>query len=95
MGIMRPVALVAQLDRVLPSEGRGRGFESRRVRHEFRHFRGFAPTTGHGRDSSVTAKSPELRGFFVPAICELLRSAALGQHPDKIAIALDAAPSTT
>jgi hypothetical protein len=27
------VALVAQLDRVLPSEGRGRGFESRRVRH--------------------------------------------------------------
>lgn len=25
-------ALVAQLDRVLPSEGRGRGFESRRVR---------------------------------------------------------------
>ncbi len=26
-------ALVAQLDRVLPSEGRGRGFESRRVRH--------------------------------------------------------------
>lgn len=33
MGIMRPVALVAQLDRVLPSEGRGRGFESRRVRH--------------------------------------------------------------
>ena len=28
-----PVALVAQLDRVLPSEGSGRGFESRRVRH--------------------------------------------------------------
>ena len=27
------VALVAQLDRVLPSEGRGRGFESRQVRH--------------------------------------------------------------
>ncbi len=26
-------ASVAQLDRVLPSEGRGRGFESRRVRH--------------------------------------------------------------
>ena len=28
-----PKAPVAQLDRVLPSEGRGRGFESRRVRH--------------------------------------------------------------
>ena len=27
------VAPVAQLDRVLPSEGRGRGFESRLVRH--------------------------------------------------------------
>ena len=26
-------ASVAQLDRVLPSEGRGRGFESRRVHH--------------------------------------------------------------
>ena len=26
-------ALVAQLDRVLPSEGKGRGFESRLVRH--------------------------------------------------------------
>lgn len=36
MGIMAPpYASVAQLDRVLPSEGRGRGFESRRVRHHF------------------------------------------------------------
>lgn len=26
-------ALVAQLDRVLPSEGKGREFESRQVRH--------------------------------------------------------------
>ncbi len=32
MGMMSPAqASVAQLDRVLPSEGRGRGFESRRV----------------------------------------------------------------
>ena len=32
MGMMAPAqASVAQLDRVLPSEGRGRGFESRRV----------------------------------------------------------------
>ena len=28
-------APVAQLDRVLPSEGRGRGFESRRAHHYF------------------------------------------------------------
>src|SRR5690606_34123043 len=41
MRMMAPrSALVAQLDRVLPSEGRGRGFESRRVRHlPFRPFR--------------------------------------------------------
>src|SRR5215813_13750670 len=31
-------APVAQLDRALPSEGRGREFESRRVRHGFRGF---------------------------------------------------------
>ena len=36
MGMMSPAqASVAQLDRVLPSEGRGRGFESRRVHHIF------------------------------------------------------------
>ena len=29
-------APVAQLDRVLPSEGRGRAFESRRARHGFK-----------------------------------------------------------
>ncbi len=28
-----PNALVAQLDRVLPSEGKGREFESRQARH--------------------------------------------------------------
>src|SRR5450830_274928 len=34
MDMMAPAqASVAQLDRVLPSEGRGRGFESRRVHH--------------------------------------------------------------
>ena len=31
-------APVAQLDRALPSEGRGRGFESRRVRHSFPQY---------------------------------------------------------
>ena len=30
---LAPLAPVAQLDRVLPSEGRGRRFESYRVRH--------------------------------------------------------------
>jgi hypothetical protein len=36
MRIMAPRnAPVAQLDRVLPSEGRGRGFESRLVRHPY------------------------------------------------------------
>ena len=29
-----PKALVAQLDRVSPSEGEGRGFDSRRARHQ-------------------------------------------------------------
>ena len=31
-------ALVAQLDRVLPSEGKGREFESRQARHKTTHF---------------------------------------------------------
>jgi hypothetical protein len=31
---MAPAAPVAQLDRALPSEGRGREFESRRARHK-------------------------------------------------------------
>ncbi len=30
-----PCAPVAQLDRVLPSEGKGRTFESSRVRHDY------------------------------------------------------------
>ena len=32
------IALVAQLDRVLASEAKGRGFDSRRARHIPRHF---------------------------------------------------------
>jgi hypothetical protein len=31
--VMQSIAPVAQLDRALPSEGKGRGFESRRVHH--------------------------------------------------------------
>ncbi len=44
-------ALVAQLDRVLPSEGRGRGFESRRVRHlaAFLHSSGDGETQHEAR----------------------------------------------
>ena len=34
MVFMSAFALVAQLDRVLPSEGKGREFESRQARHE-------------------------------------------------------------
>ncbi len=43
----RPNAPVAQLDRALPSEGRGREFESRRVRHtlEVLGFDGFLEAT--------------------------------------------------
>jgi hypothetical protein len=40
------VAPVAQLDRVLPSEGRGRGFESRRARH-FAKVRTEGPYRAH------------------------------------------------
>ncbi len=35
----RPHAPVAQLDRALPSEGRGQGFESLRARHIGRYFK--------------------------------------------------------
>ncbi len=50
MGMMSPAqASVAQLDRVLPSEGRGRGFESRRVHQMW-----------NGR-----ASGREIWGFFV------------------------------
>ena len=34
----RPHAPVAQLDRALPSEGRGHTFESCRVRHKIKHL---------------------------------------------------------
>jgi hypothetical protein len=37
-------APVAQLDRALPSEGRGREFESRRARQ---HFKDLAQLSGH------------------------------------------------
>ena len=56
MGMMSPAqASVAQLDRVLPSEGRGRGFESRRVHHTNQWVTHFRPGHSQDRDSSVTA----------------------------------------
>jgi hypothetical protein len=36
-------APVAQLDRALPSEGRGQGFESLRARHDFKDLTEKAP----------------------------------------------------
>ncbi len=49
------VAPVAQLDRVLPSEGRGRGFESRLVHHLLSlYYKGLAPLP-------ETCPSPESR----------------------------------
>ena len=41
--IPNPPAPVAQLDRALPSEGRGREFESRRVRHFYMRSRPHSP----------------------------------------------------
>lgn len=56
MGMMSPAqASVAQLDRVLPSEGRGRGFESRRVHH--------IAVSGCLRQSTKHPKKPALCGF--------------------------------
>src|SRR5450830_480421 len=57
MGMMAPAqASVAQLDRVLPSEGRGRGFESRRVHHIL--------VSGCLRQSTKHPKKPALCGLF-------------------------------
>src|SRR5450830_1715141 len=56
MGMMAPAqASVAQLDRVLPSEGRGRGFESRRVHHIL--------VSGCLRQSTKHPKKPALCGL--------------------------------
>lgn len=56
MGMMSPAqASVAQLDRVLPSEGRGRGFESRRVHHIL--------VSGCLRQSTKHPKKPALCGL--------------------------------
>gem|GEM_PF-5340419 len=48
-------APVAQLDRVLPSEGRGRGFESRLVRHINQVVTSALSISLSAQDSSVTA----------------------------------------
>lgn len=63
MRMMAPrSALVAQLDRVLPSEGRGRGFESRRVRHlPFRPFR----LWNHSSPEPICTVHATLRGALL------------------------------
>ena len=77
----RPAAPVAQLDRALPSEGRGQGFESLRVRQNI-DFTGFSELLGgksmsKGRSvsntvSNIRADSPpppiHLTGFQGPRI---------------------------
>ncbi len=67
-------APVAQLDRVLPSEGSGHGFESRLVHHTNQRVTQFHPGTCRYGDSSVTVevtKRPRSRylerGLFVKA----------------------------
>ena len=65
------VAPVAQLDRVLPSEGRGRGFESRRMRHIDSRFES---------RSKRSDKARSLRAFsFLHTIFRPLPS--IGQKP--------------
>ena len=73
MGMMSPAqASVAQLDRVLPSEGRGRGFESRRVHH--------IAVSGCLRQSTKHPKKPALCGlscfwlFSYPYIVALIEN---------------------
>ncbi len=72
MGMMSPAqAPVAQLDRVLPSEGRGRGFESRLVHH-------IAIQTCL-RQSAPPQESPPCAGFLVPGNLSLPRYGAIGR----------------
>ena len=57
--LVRPCAAiaapVAQLDRALPSEGRGREFESRRVRHDFNNLQGCRRTVSGPSDHIATS----------------------------------------
>jgi hypothetical protein len=68
------VAPVAQLDRVLPSEGRGHGFESRQVHHQIQGLQPLAHASKYTPDSGSTAADVKnlalncLRGFFSSAI---------------------------
>ena len=57
------VAPVAQLDRVLPSEGSGRGFESRLVHHLLSLVQGNSAQ----KTSSPISQRALARGFFTPA----------------------------
>ena len=59
-------ALVAQLDRVLPSEGRGRGFESRRARH-------YNPASQYGSGPNFIARKSTKAGTLGERSCRSVR----------------------
>src|SRR5207302_7829 len=62
--MVRRAGPVAQLDRALPSEGRGREFESRRVRHLRRES-----LCGHARTTGLEEMAvPRLALCHVPAV---------------------------
>jgi hypothetical protein len=64
---------VAQLDRALPSEGRGREFESRRVRHSFQRLNveiselvsSLCPVHGWKSDDGAAAALTEFAGMAI------------------------------
>src|ERR1700730_13393491 len=67
--MLRPCAApVAQLDRALPSEGRGREFESRRVRHIFNKLESIfafcvpAVSRRRGLAGAIMCRGRRLRG---------------------------------
>jgi hypothetical protein len=61
------VAPVAQLDRVLPSEGRGHGFESRQVHHLLPFASQGVSVTPH-TCFSPECRTPIDRGIFVSRV---------------------------
>lgn len=74
------VAPVAQLDRVLPSEGRGRGFESRLVHHRIQGFEPTLPDSQNVRDSRVTATDIQKPRYGLP--CGAFLSVSLMEMSD-------------
>jgi hypothetical protein len=67
------VAPVAQLDRVLPSEGRGHGFESRQVHHHF-----FASLNAIRKP--LQQKTRPMCGFFVVYFSSAVQDSRLSPY---------------